>query len=438
MKYGQNFEAQSVPQWRAYNVDYNGLKHLIKVHTTRDQGQAVAIPGHADVALQNFEELFFVELREQHDRVELFVTSKADEISRRLRHLEKLTSQLIERCANSGPKPISQKRREKFTKYDNKVIKCGEDIANLQRFVSAQRMSFRKILKKYKKWTGSRSLGERFSHQILSDPKSFTKIDFEPLNSQYNELLAIVRTSTPDVSGPVTPSTSSRRPSMHIPILPSPQAYWNEYDDGSEAEDNDPYTIYVDVDSKFPGSKVIEFVVSHARKPIKKVKSWWSPSQSPAERRPLISTAGYFDDHHNVLDTSGDEDPAYASSSDFPTGYATHYATFPSVNDQRAKRNREKLLFRGCLASFGAAFLLLLISGILVATGRHRLRIEVDAGVTVGVVASFFFAIMGLACMLLRTETIGWLHRICVFVTLFTACFLNAILLVMVAGNTGV
>lgn len=67
------------------NVDYNELKNLIKVHTTKDQGQGVAIPGQGDTALQMFEDLFFNELSNQHDRVDLFVKCKADEISRRLR-----------------------------------------------------------------------------------------------------------------------------------------------------------------------------------------------------------------------------------------------------------------------------------------------------------------------------------------------------------------
>lgn len=34
--------------------------------------------------MTKFEEFFFNELSDQHDRVDLFVTSKADEISRRL------------------------------------------------------------------------------------------------------------------------------------------------------------------------------------------------------------------------------------------------------------------------------------------------------------------------------------------------------------------
>lgn len=69
---------------RTDNIDYNELKTLIKVHTTKDQAQAIAIPGQEDTALAKFEEAFFNELSDQHDRVDLFVNSKADEISRRL------------------------------------------------------------------------------------------------------------------------------------------------------------------------------------------------------------------------------------------------------------------------------------------------------------------------------------------------------------------
>lgn len=67
------------------NVDYNELKNLIKANTTKDQGQAIAIPGQADPGLDKFESAFYNELSNQHDRVDLFVKSKADEISRRLR-----------------------------------------------------------------------------------------------------------------------------------------------------------------------------------------------------------------------------------------------------------------------------------------------------------------------------------------------------------------
>jgi SPX domain protein involved in polyphosphate accumulation len=84
MKYGQHFEDESVPEWNLHNIDYNSLKHQIKTHTTKDQASAIAIPGHQDTALKRFEDAFYNELCRQHDRVDLFVVSKADEIFRRL------------------------------------------------------------------------------------------------------------------------------------------------------------------------------------------------------------------------------------------------------------------------------------------------------------------------------------------------------------------
>ena len=106
MKSRATFRAQSAPQWAPCetktscttvyaqftnssfvldDVDYDELKNLIKVHTTKHEGQAIAIPEQSDIASKEFEDLFFNELSNQHDCVDLFVKSKADEISRRLR-----------------------------------------------------------------------------------------------------------------------------------------------------------------------------------------------------------------------------------------------------------------------------------------------------------------------------------------------------------------
>jgi len=250
-------------------------------------------------------------------------------------------------------------------------------------------------------------------------------------------VLATLRASSPDASEPPTPRTAPRRASAQIQVQSAQQTYWNEYDDGSEAE-NEPYTIYIDRDAKstFPGAKTVAYVISRAKKPIEKVKSWWSPNVSSGERQPLLGNNGHFAPQSPTTDTEVD-DEAYASSSDFPGGYATHYASFPSVKDQKLSLYREKLLFRSTVGSFSAAVILLVIAGILLSAGRHHLRVEVDAGVTAGIVASLLFASMGFVCMLYRKERLGWLHRICVGVTFVALCVLNGMMLVLVAGNTG-
>ena len=63
----------------------------------------------------------------------------------------------------------------------------------MSRFVGAQSLAFQKLLKKYRKWTGSTTLTQRFREEVLDRPGSFSKRDFQPLLSQWTEVLAYVR-----------------------------------------------------------------------------------------------------------------------------------------------------------------------------------------------------------------------------------------------------
>lgn len=107
MKYGETLQQRSIPLWESCkknlllrrpkskvlnghatpdNVDYNDIKHLIKVRTTQGQGQAKAIPGsdNETKAFHAFEDELYRELYDQHQRIDLFVQSKGGEIGRRL------------------------------------------------------------------------------------------------------------------------------------------------------------------------------------------------------------------------------------------------------------------------------------------------------------------------------------------------------------------
>lgn len=59
--------------------------------------------------------------------------------------------------------------------------------------MGAQRLAFQKLLKKYRKWTGSAELGKRFHREVLGRPSSFSRRDFGPLLAQWSEVLAAVR-----------------------------------------------------------------------------------------------------------------------------------------------------------------------------------------------------------------------------------------------------
>ncbi|KAL8970431.1 MAG: hypothetical protein Q9183_001525 [Haloplaca sp. 2 TL-2023] len=196
----------------ADNVDYNDLKRLIKIRTTRGQGEALTIPGHENEAkaLQGFENEFYAELKDQHQRVDLFVQSKAGEIQRRLVHLDKQIGQLQQRYTSQPTGRISVKRLERFSKAEEAAEKAGEEIKSLARFVGAQKLAFLKLLKKYQKWTGSPGLDSRFRKKVLNKPGTFSTRDFQPLLTQYTDVLVAVRAPFDQSSGMVSAQPGSK------------------------------------------------------------------------------------------------------------------------------------------------------------------------------------------------------------------------------------
>ncbi|CAK7267857.1 hypothetical protein SEPCBS119000_002764 [Sporothrix epigloea] len=529
MKFGRRLETESVPEWSLHNIDYNTLKEYIKVHTKRDQASAITIPGQTDTALQQFETDFYEELCRQHDRVGLFVATKTAEINWRLQNVSDQVHRLLLRSTTSARNSTALKRQQRFNKYERATLLLQDEIKDLNRFVNAQVVAFRKILKKYKKWTGSGSLTILFRDSVLSNSKSFTRRDFAQLEGHCEDLLFTLRTSTFSVSSPqrtreepyssnlsaaqsrctsnARPCSSSstiralsssagssrplrgpresRFPSEHakrrLTLLasnPVQTHYWNEYDDGSDngeegAAGSGGYAIYLhpDDEEEFPGMATL---VSFFTVPLEKARKWMSSvgGRSDADHDPLLSRAGAFP-HYGTTPSSGgedsglfdsldqhvpgggdpeqaaevhrgddmdhdstEEDDAFASDSDFPRGYKTHYAALPSINDQHISRYRETMLVRGTIGCFLAALVLLGVASILIETGKHKLRVEVDAGVILGVVASLGFACAALGMSMARYGNVTMLSQVLVWVVFATICALNGAVLVLVMGNT--
>lgn len=339
------------------------------------------------------------------------------------------------------------RRQRRYVKYERDLLHCDGDIHALSRFCSAQVVAFRKILKKYKKWTGSSTLHTRINQDVLGNPRSFTRKHFDSLQVTHDELLSELRTAEPPLSEPSSPESINvgsqgtvrqahleRAPFHELPQAAVQQTYWNEYDNGSEAGEDDGYAIYINPNedsSAFPG---LDYVTA----PFRTVSKWFrSNGSNEPERAPLLSddrsrSAGYS----STSAHTDSEEEGYASSDGIPTeGFATHYAAFPSVDEQRVKIFRGKALLYGTIGSLVTSFVLLGICSVLIATGRHRLRVEVDAGVTLGVVMSLFCSCSALTMMLYRNDHMSVLFRMVVWCSVITSFVLNGMLLVLVANN---
>ncbi|KKY22968.1 putative spx domain-containing protein [Diplodia seriata] len=197
----------AAPKALLHNLDYDEIKHLIKEHTTPGNGKAVSIPGQPDVDRCEFEDQLFDILSGEHQRIDLFVRSKSGEIERRLNHVTKQINQftLRERATSPTDRNISERRRQKYGKIEGDVLRAGEEVRSLARFVGAQRLAFAKLLKKYKKWTHSDLLEQRFKQEVLSQPGTFSQADLAPLLNYWSDTLHAVRESYQAGKAPDTP-----------------------------------------------------------------------------------------------------------------------------------------------------------------------------------------------------------------------------------------
>lgn len=256
----------------------------------------------------------------------------------------------------------------------------------------------------------------------------------------------------------------------------APVVYWNEYDHGSEAGDygDDTYAIYIDPNetTEFPGFHYLRSIMAA---PSSRIRRWLkgagtgagegslptstSDTQSLLHHDPAGSPRDYFSIRKprpgSSTDNEGTEDgDGYASSAEdvTPAGlrkYERRGGGFLSTLEEadgggdeqgalRMAEYRDRVLARSVVLFFALSFALLLVSGVLVATGRHKLRLEVDAGATVGSVASLFCACMGLGALFARPFPPNWLYALAVWAAFAAATLLNGMLLIIVVRSTGI
>ena len=230
---------------------------MIKLRTTKSKGDPISIPGRngENEALEAFEHELYAELLEQHQRIDLFVKSKSGEIQRRLDHLHRQAIALTQQSQAVNRRNIPIRRLERLSKAETEVLKAGDEVQSLARFVGAQRLAFIKLLKKYRKWTGSSNLQKRFQTDVLDSSHNFSQKDFGPLLEQWTDVLATVRApfetelswkvnpsagtngSTPIAGSPSKRSSASQTDSIGFQKSSSSAAELdNVYRNGSEVE----------------------------------------------------------------------------------------------------------------------------------------------------------------------------------------------------------
>lgn len=223
--------------------------------------------------------------------------------------------------------------------------------------------------------------------------------------------------------------------------------YWNEFDDGDEFAEESSYAIYVTPDEpmKLPGAEVVSKAFAtmcmSLSKGSQRIASWLplsSTHSEEGERRPLLGGQRRSTD----LEDSSDSDTITtttrkgAGRQKGGVGAGSRITSDGTIRQRRFRESRESNIFRTYVASFLVAYGLLVLSGILRMTGRHKAGLEVDTGVILGAVGALCCGIGGVSLMVTRKEQLSILHRAAVLLAFCIVCAGSGYLLALV-GTSG-
>lgn len=245
MKYGETLPLFSAPQFANNNLEYNAVKDIIKKRTS-------ACTLVTDSSQQTeFEDEIFGLLVEQLESINLFVRFKAGEIQRRLDAIARLLASPPKKETRTGYRLYSR-----YGRLERDVEAIGNDIQALSRFRESNRIGFVKLLKKYKKWTGSGTLSKQLS-PLLSEQSSFTNYDLDGLLNQMMSVLEDVRNAR--ATSPIRGQSTAASSTDSLPLLHKQSASAQEFDAQLDAGDYNRATYWVN------GSSLIELQVFISR-----------------------------------------------------------------------------------------------------------------------------------------------------------------------------
>lgn len=449
MKFGAVLDQQSVPEWSLHNIDYNDLKRRIKIRTSKID-KSISIPGttQPDKTADLEDELYDL-LRCEHERAGRFVSCKLGECHRRLEHQKNVLAK-AQQPRTSTPRSLL-KQLKRLTAAENAILRVGQDLQDLCRFIAANRLAIIKLLKKYRKWTGTSGLESRVRRDFFEQPECFTRRNVKKLQNDQSNLLAETRTVISKIpeSSSTEQSSAGSIPSIEQPLDPDSQAareqkatlqaepeamqpsYWNEYEFGSEAGDEEPYTInfYPEQHSPFPGSATLakfgRFLSNSFRSPSTTQLPPTDPiiDEETALLRPQTGRSTPSDDTLTEAGAGASSPPHILIQA--PTRIGTNssskilrpsvrgrpprsryysnfprYSYYPPSAEQSAYRT--KLLARASAACFLVAALVLALIGVFAASGRRKAAVRVYAATLVGVGGCLLLALAGLGCHLAR------------------------------------
>lgn len=209
-----------------------------------------------------------------------------------------------------------------------------------------------------------------------------------------------------------------------------PTRYWNEFDDGSDVDHDDTYAIYLDPNASFnlPGTALAKSFYRQCSEKLgfsrPRHQNLYKDSQvCDVEREPLVG-------HGPSLDNSEDSD----DDDDTSTLRAPGERSVGLESRFYNETPRERILLQCCLSAYALAFLMLLVSGIILAYEKGEINQKIGQAVVVCVLLSFVAVVIGSGCMIARKARMSWAYRLTVLLADLCVLIVGIFLLVVIAN----
>lgn len=181
MKFGKNLAHLSIPEWKAYNLDYNDLKASIREVTRKPNADLGPL---RESFTGNFNYL------------NLFILSKYGELTRKIRVCEEGFDFIQQNSSDSTADKLSN-----LTGLHYKIINdISTELRKLTKFILVQRIALKKIVKKFKKHYPDETVAQKFisslTQELSANPKSFLNYDLTQLTAR---LLSLVDNVTKEL-----------------------------------------------------------------------------------------------------------------------------------------------------------------------------------------------------------------------------------------------
>ncbi|KAK6459711.1 uncharacterized protein RJT20DRAFT_91607 [Scheffersomyces xylosifermentans] len=182
MKFGNNLQHLSIPEWRCYNIDYNDLKYQIRQIT---QSKSTDLKPLHRSFVENF------------DYINLFVATKYGELVRKFNYFDSYFSQLVTGIETSS----KGKLRAILIEIDEifyQIVELSLVLKNLSKFIIIQKIAVKKIFKKFLKYYNQdKQKSVKFvinlKNYLLLNKMSFINFDLSDLTLKLTNIITSIK-----------------------------------------------------------------------------------------------------------------------------------------------------------------------------------------------------------------------------------------------------